>query len=1423
MGWAGRDTGTGGGLRADHAAEIMVTVPNGVRRGSGYLVAAGRLLTAAHVVRGGTEIRVRFDADRPGERTVVATVAWSDTGIDVAVLAVPAPDTVPSDAPAEPVGFARVGESDAVLPCSAIGFPRFKLRTDEDGSRYRDSEHIHATCAVLSNRREGTLDLATTPPDSPADEAHSPWEGMSGAPVFSGGRIVGVVAHHHPGDGAGRLAARRVDRWAEQLAPKALRGLEEALGCGSLTPAGLPDVVPASGLDLIEEAFRAQLEDIAPAEFLGRGRELRDLTAFCGGPEPYRWLQAPPWAGKTALAAWFALHPPRGVVPVWFFITARFAGQSDSAAYAEAVTDQLAAIAGREPAGHRSAIAREGERKLLLKEAAERVARDGGTLLLVVDGLDEDQSLVPGGGAGPSIASLLPQRLPPNVRALVTSRPGPGVPPDVPSGHPLRSCRVVPLRTAEAARHTRYEATYDLSRALSGDDLGRELVGLLAAARGSLTLQDLCDLTGAHRMAVRERLGSAFGRILRMRGQSGGSAGPSGRSYNESRGYLFAHDTLLVTALEQLGPEAGPYRERVHTWAGWYAERGWPQDTPPYLLQAYGRMVTALGDLTRATALATDVRRGDRLRGATGSDAAGLAEIEAVREAVLAAGSDDPGSSGDLSSLAALTAAGALLARRNRTLPPGIPVALARLGQTRRALGMARSVFRPVDRARALAGVARVLAERGDDQVEAAATEVMQVAMWLAMNDRNWSAVLKADVTAAAVAVATTGRTSMALGMAEFIHAGGAPTLAALPLVEVAIAESRRDPDRASGLLCEAEDSVRGRAGAEEIRVMAAVAKGYAVVDPRRQDHLHDRITRAAEDADTRGLAAAASALHDARPEEAVRLARRAARSLRGELRDLEPSVRSFQLVDDVVVALADTGAVDEAQELLESAATLLKDAPRVWTAIALGRAREGRAAEAWAALKAGKRDSAGLGVTWTLPKVAAVFAATGRTAELEAAVLADLCRPPWLAAETLSALAGCVAADDAEYGARLVAEAERTVAALGRETHDRDSDESVAVLARTLAAVGRFDEAESLTGWIGTDAVRFWALAALSVEHSTAGAAGASGRDEALRLAQAAADGAAGIKDWLDHARAMIVAAQALGYAGADDRARAVAEAIRDGRSGSVHAGVFEDADARNLALIAVAATLRERAPTRVVDFTADLWQRALSRDSRIYGWVFTTFACLLVAAGHDGTGRTDLLADTVRRLVSFTEEARVLRALLDSRSDPESAREQLPGPTVEGLRGAVALANMARGDDGKAVEVLDSARVRTGADYASLASYVAGLGGDVLILQVSGPAHDFRHAIRQLCGLVAPREDTAENRAGALALLRQALTPEAWHHALPVLAVLEPDAVLRVRDVVRAHLGMPRPGDPHATPISPGAEPGPLAAGRRTPTLGE
>ncbi|HEY9373322.1 trypsin-like peptidase domain-containing protein [Streptomyces sp.] len=593
------------GLRVAYAAEVIVDLAGGGRRrGSGYLIAPRKVLTAGHVVRDAAEVRVRFDADRPGETAAAASVIWSHPGIDVAVLA------VPDAPPAEPAEFGGVGERDAVIHTGAVGFPSFKMRTAPDGSRYRDVEHAHATCAVLSNRREGTLDLRVLPPD-PVEEG-SPWAGMSGAAVFSGGRIVGTVARHHLSDGPGRLAASRVDRWSEQLTESELAALEIVLGVG-LRPADLADVVPPHHREATLAAFTAYLQGLAPDELLDRQGELEQLIVFCAGSDPYQWIQGAPWAGKTALTSWLALHPPHGIVPVWFFVTNRDAGNADSPAYVESLIEQCAALADRDPVGGAAPAARAGELRRLLTEAADRVAARGGTLLLIVDGLDEDRS------TGASIASLLPSSPPDHVRVLVTSRPHPGLPMDVDPEHPLQSCPVLRLEPSPAARNIQHQAALEMDEALRGDELTREVIGLVAAARGSLTVQDFQELTERPEFELRQRIGGPLGRILRR----------------SERGYAFAHDTLLVAAQDALGNEVREYDARINTWADGYKAQGWPAGTPDYLLTGYAHQVAALGDRDGAVQLAVDSRRMERIR-----ESVGIGPILA-ESASLASATDD--------------------------------------------------------------------------------------------------------------------------------------------------------------------------------------------------------------------------------------------------------------------------------------------------------------------------------------------------------------------------------------------------------------------------------------------------------------------------------------------------------------------------------------------------------------------------------------------------------------------------------------------------------------------------------------------------------------------------------------------------------------------------------------------------------------
>jgi hypothetical protein len=236
------------GLDPVRVAEIIARPPAGRgagRRGSGYRAGPSWVLTAAHVVREAAPegVLVRFEADRAEEWTVPARVALASDKADVALLELLAPAPPGSHArPAPPPSYGAVPDADVTLPCSAMGFPRFKLRADpahapDDGSpsQYRDSCHATGMTSVLSNRREGTLELAVTPPESDAEPDRSPWEGMSGAAVWHDDTLVAVVSAHHRTDGLGRLAAVRVDRWYELLTESELILLHEHAGLPPVT------------------------------------------------------------------------------------------------------------------------------------------------------------------------------------------------------------------------------------------------------------------------------------------------------------------------------------------------------------------------------------------------------------------------------------------------------------------------------------------------------------------------------------------------------------------------------------------------------------------------------------------------------------------------------------------------------------------------------------------------------------------------------------------------------------------------------------------------------------------------------------------------------------------------------------------------------------------------------------------------------------------------------------------------------------------------------------------------------------------------------------------------------------------------------------------------------------------------------------
>ncbi|WP_158228089.1 trypsin-like peptidase domain-containing protein [Pseudonocardia sp. MH-G8] len=772
-------------------AEVIVALPGGgARRGSGYRVGPTAVLTAAHVVAEASRVLVRFDADTPGEWCLEASDVVADDASDIAVLAVPAPPGTPE---VRSCTFGRTGLATERLAVQAVGFPRFKLNAysghPSDGS-YRDSHQAIGSVAPLSNRRSGTFEVSVPPPGRDPDPRTSPWEGMSGAALWAGDRIIGVLTEHHRGDGLGRLVATRITRLGADARPgSAAERVRTALGLPALADE-LP-AVDAPGRTSVA-AYRHQVLDVAPDPLLGRDAELAELAEFARGDEPYGWWQGEPWSGKTALATWFALHPPPGIAVVPFLVAAGLTGQSDSDAFLEAVSEQLAALARRPAGAPATTAARRRDLLALLDDAAARCRETGRRLVLLVDGLDEDTGPA---GRTASIASLLPRRPPEGTVVLVTSRPHRPLPSDVPAGHPLHRCAPRWLPPSTHARDGEAFARQELAERLREGPLHEELLGLITASGGGLGRDDLAALTGTSPFAVQDLLAGAFGRSTATRARQLTGGVPA-------RGYVLAHRTLQEIAEREFGAaRLAQLRDRLHGWAGSYRSRGWPADTPVYLLRDYQRVLAMAGDRERLTALATDERRHDRMLEATGGDALALDEIALARPA------DERRP--DLTAAVRLAVRREELTGRNRQTPVRLPAVWAALGRLPRAEALARGIPQRGRRTGAFAAAALAAARAGRlDDAEVLAASVTDP-------DRR-DALLAAAAGAAA---------EHDPDRAERWARARTPQRRDAALARVAATSAERDRERAAAIVAEIAATAAGPSARTAVAV-AAVAVG---------------------------------------------------------------------------------------------------------------------------------------------------------------------------------------------------------------------------------------------------------------------------------------------------------------------------------------------------------------------------------------------------------------------------------------------------------------------------------------------------------------------------------------------------------------------------------------------------------------------
>jgi TPR repeat protein len=267
--------------------------------GSGLLLPGKLVLTAAHVVF--SEDGAPFDpveVRTASERGfAVATVVWPvDRPVADAALLKIATDGWAPPGGLRSVRWGKITGSTPGVPCEAIGFPRV-LRDENTG---RDTDHMQGSINPGSQLRGAQYDIHVT---SRVPEAvGKPWAGMSGAALFSGDLLIGVVVVQIPGYAGRSLRAEPIATFAadSNFAVRVTGQDHLELESAELTDMfGLP-------ARRSERHSRTSLLDAAAEVVPFRGREdlVLRLWSWCKAGDDFaaQLIVGPGGQGKTRLA-----------------------------------------------------------------------------------------------------------------------------------------------------------------------------------------------------------------------------------------------------------------------------------------------------------------------------------------------------------------------------------------------------------------------------------------------------------------------------------------------------------------------------------------------------------------------------------------------------------------------------------------------------------------------------------------------------------------------------------------------------------------------------------------------------------------------------------------------------------------------------------------------------------------------------------------------------------------------------------------------------------------------------------------------------------------------------------------------------------------------------------------------------------------
>ncbi|MFI2209871.1 NACHT domain-containing protein [Streptomyces sp. NPDC020141] len=457
-------------------------VVHGRQQGSGVLLTPRTVLTCAHVIGPGRSARVT----NPG-RTQLCQVVWSDDELDAALLVAPESLYPAADRPAHgkppgtprkalaavrPVRMSAVATDRPVPECVIAGFPEIQRY---DGRRIEADQYRGAVLPLAGLIRRTMVFEFDRPPAAERDDGSTALAGLSGAPVYAGESLLGIVSRiprsrhllraecvpislivsdpgfrawfDRVGDAPGGLPRlesvthahpddpRYEEEYARALSAEYRR--TKVFGLDELSRRDAEWDLDTAYLSL-EAAPRPDREGHAPDPAESVPQRVETLLA----DRPRVLLRGDAGTGKTTLIWWLAAHAAAGT------LDARLAGLNGLVPYVVPLRTLRA-----QGAGFPSPARLPGVSRLVIDDPpdgwAGRVLESGRALLLV-DGLDE----VPHDDREEAhrwLSALL--RRYPRTRALVTVRPL-AVAPDWLEAEGFEELNLLPMRDADIAAFT---------------------------------------------------------------------------------------------------------------------------------------------------------------------------------------------------------------------------------------------------------------------------------------------------------------------------------------------------------------------------------------------------------------------------------------------------------------------------------------------------------------------------------------------------------------------------------------------------------------------------------------------------------------------------------------------------------------------------------------------------------------------------------------------------------------------------------------------------------------------------------------------------------------------------------------------------------------------------------------------------------